>query len=70
MKQNFYEINLKQRINKLTKLWKSLKSMGLQSKATSALKMSLKDKNEIIFNDTFLLHFQKLPFQSCAKVGI
>ena len=70
MKQNFYEINLKQRINKLTKLWKSLKSMALQSKAASASKISLKDKNEIIFNDTFFLFFQKLPFQSCAKVGI
>ena len=28
---NFYEINLKQKINKPKKLWKTLKSMGSQA---------------------------------------
>ena len=31
-KRNFYEINLKQKINKTKELWKTLKSMGLPSK--------------------------------------
>ena len=51
-KRNFYEINLKQKINKPKELWKTLKSMGLPSKAASALNICLKDRNEIVFNDT------------------
>ena len=35
-KRNFYEINLKRKINKPKELWKTLKSMGLSSKAASA----------------------------------
>ena len=51
-KQNFYEINLKQKINKPKELWKTLKSMGLSSKAASASTICLKERNEIVFNDT------------------
>ena len=35
-KRNFYEINLKQKINKPKEIWKTLKSMGLPSKTASA----------------------------------
>ena len=35
-KQNFYEINLKQKINKPKELWKTLKPLGLPSKALSS----------------------------------
>ena len=37
MKRNFYEINLKQKINKPKELWKNLKYMGLSSKAASVV---------------------------------
>ena len=51
-KREFYETNLRQKINKPKTLWKTLKSMGLPSKAIAASKICLKDKNEIVFNAT------------------
>ena len=51
-KRKFYKVNLKQKINKSKELWKTLKSMGLPSKAASASNICLKDRNEIVFNDT------------------
>ena len=51
-KRNFYEINLKQKINKPKELWKTLKSMSLPSKSASASNICLRDRNEIVFNDT------------------
>ena len=50
--RNFSEMNLKQKINKPKELWKIWKSVGLPPKAASALNISLKGKNEIVFNDT------------------
>ena len=43
-KRNLYEINLKQKRNKL---WKTLESMSLPSKAASVSNICLKDRNEI-----------------------
>ena len=40
-KRDFYEINLKQKINKPKELWKTLKSMGLPSNAASASNITL-----------------------------
>ena len=51
-KRNFYEINNKKKINKPKELWKTLKSMGLPSKSASASNICLRDRNEIVFNDT------------------
>ena len=51
-KREFYETNLRQKINKPKELWKTLKSMGLPSKAVTASNICLKDKNEIVFNAT------------------
>ena len=45
-KKEFYETNLKPK-----ELWKTLKSMGLPSKAVTS-NICLKDKNEIVFNAT------------------
>ena len=43
-KKEFYETNLSQKINTPEELWKTLKSMGLQSKALTASNNCLKDK--------------------------
>ena len=43
-KSEFYETNLRQKINKPKELWKTLKSMGLPSKAVPASNICLKDK--------------------------
>ena len=51
-KREFYETNLRQKINKPKELWKTLRSMGLPSKAVTASNICLKDKNEIVFNAT------------------
>ena len=51
-KPNFYEINLKQKINKPEELWKTLKSMSWPSKSASPSNICLRDRNEIVFNDT------------------
>ena len=50
-KREFYETNLRQKISKPKKLWKTLKSMGLPSKAVTASNICLKDTNQIVFND-------------------
>ena len=50
-KREFYETNLRQKINKPKELWKTLKSMGLPSKAVTVSNICLKDKNQIVFND-------------------
>ena len=50
-KRKFCETNLRQKINKVKELWKTLKSMGLPSKAVTS-NICLKDKNEIVFNAT------------------
>ena len=57
-KREFYETNLRQKINKPKELLKTLKSMGLPSKAVTASNICLKDKNLILF------------FKSCTKIGI
>ena len=68
---NFYEINLKQKINKPKELWKTLKSMGFPSKTVSPSNTCLKDRNEIVFNNTKNCSiFKMLLFQFCARVGI
>ena len=51
-KREFYETNLRQKINKPKELWKTLKWLGLPSKAVTASNICLKDKNEIVFNAT------------------
>ena len=43
---------IKQKINKPTVLLKTLKSLGFPFKVASALKICLKDKNEIAFDET------------------
>ena len=47
-KREFYETNLRQKIDKPKELWKTLKSVGLPSKAVTASNICLKDKNEIV----------------------
>ena len=51
-KREFYETNLRQKINKPKGLWKTLKSTGLPSKVVTSSNICLKDKNEIVFNAT------------------
>ena len=51
-KKQFYETNLRQKINKPKELWKTLKCLGLPSKAVTASNICLKDENEIVFNPT------------------
>ena len=66
-KRHFYEINLKQKINKPRELWKTLKSMGLPFKAASASSICLKDRNEIVFNDTKNCSIFKSFFSNLAQ---
>ena len=51
-KSEFYGTNLKQKINKPKELSKTLKSMGLPSKAVKASYICLKDNNELVFSAT------------------
>ena len=70
-KREFYETNLRQKINKPKELWKTLKSMGLPSKAVTASNICLKDKNEIVFNATKNCSIFKNYFSSFAhNLGI
>ena len=46
-KSEFYETNLRQKINKPRELWKTLKSMGLPSKAVPASNICLEDKMKL-----------------------
>ena len=57
-KREFYETNLRQKINKTNELSKTLKYMGLPSKTVTVSNICLKDKNLILF------------FKSCTKIGI
>ena len=66
-KRNFCEINLKQKINKPKELWKTLKSMSLSSKAASASNICLKERNEIVFNDTKKYSIFKSFFSNLAQ---
>ena len=66
-KRNFYEINLNQKINKPKELWKTLKSMGLSSKAASASNICLKERSVIVFNDTKNLSIFKSFFSNLAQ---
>ena len=66
-KREFYETNLRQKINKPKELWKTLKSMGLPSKAVAASNIYLKDKNEIVFNATKNCSIFKNFFSSLAE---
>ena len=71
-KREFYETNLRQKINKPKELWKTLTSMGLPSKAVTASNICLKDKNEIVFNSTkncsiFKNYFSSLPHNFLHK---
>ena len=49
-KREFYETNLRQKINKPEGLWKTLKSMGLPFKGVTASNICLKSRNEVLFN--------------------
>ena len=51
-KKEFYQTNLRQKINKPKELWKTLKSVGLSSKAVKASNICLKDKNKVVFSAT------------------
>ena len=66
-KREFYETNLRQKINKHKELWKTLKSMGLPSKAVTASNIHLKDKNQIVFNDIKNCSIFKNCFSSLAQ---
>ena len=66
-KREFYETNLRQKINKLKELWKTLKSMGLPSKAVTASNICLKDKNKIVFIATKSCPIFKNYFSSLAQ---
>ena len=54
-------------MNKPKELWKTLKSMGLPSKAVTASNICLKDKNEIVFNATKNCFIFKNYFSSLAQ---
>ena len=67
-KREFYETNLRQKINKPNEIWKFLKSMGLPSKlVTAASNICLKHKNEIVFNATKNCSILKNYFSSLAQ---
>ena len=65
-KREFYETNLRQKLNKPKGLWKTLKSMALPSKAVIASNICLKDKNEMVFNATKNCFIFKNYFASLA----
>ena len=66
-KREFYETDLRQKINKPKELWKTLKSTGLPSKAVTASNISLKDKNEMVFSATKNCFIFKNYFSSLAQ---
>ena len=74
-KREFYETNLRQKINKPKELWKTLKSMGLPSKVVAASNICLKDKNEKVFNATknyciFKNYFSSLAHNLVSKLPL
>ena len=60
------ETNPRQKINKRKKFCKTLKSMGLPSKAVTASNICLKHKNKIVFNTTKNCSIFKNYFPSLA----
>ena len=66
-KREFYQTNLRQKINKRKELGKTLKSMGLPSKTVTASNICLKDNNEIVFNATKNCSIFKNYFSSLAR---
>ena len=66
-KREFYETNLKQKINKPKELWKTLKSMSLPFKVVTAFNICLKNKNQIVFNDIKNCSIFKNYFSSLAQ---
>ena len=74
-KREFYETNLRQKINKPKELWKTLKSMGLPSKVVTASNICLKDKNEKVFDATknyciFKNYFSSLAHNLVSKLPL
>ena len=74
-KREFYETNLRQKINKPKGLWKTLKSMGLPSKAVAASNICLKDKDKIVFNASkkcsiFKNYFSSLAHNLVSKLSL
>ena len=74
-KREFYKTNLRQKINKTKKPWKTLKSMGVPSKAVAASNICLKDKNEIVFNatkncSTFKNYFSRFARNLVSKLPL
>ena len=65
-KREFYETNLRQKINKPKELWKTLKSMGVPSKAVTASNICLKEKDKIVFNASKNCSIFKNYFSSLA----
>ena len=65
-KREFYETNLRQKINKPKELWKTLKSMGVPSKAVTASNICLKEKDKIVFNASKNCSIFKKYFSSLA----
>ena len=66
-KWEFYKTNLRQKINEPKELWKTLKSMGLPSKAVTASRICLKDKKELVFNATKKSSIFKNYFSSLTQ---
>ena len=66
-KREFYETNLRQKINKPKELWKTLKSKSLPFKAVTAFNICLKNKNQIVFNDIKNCSIFKNDFSSLAQ---
>ena len=65
-KREFYETNLRQKINKPKGLWKTLKSMGLPFKGVTASNICLKSRNEVLFNTSKNCSIFKNYFSSLA----
>ena len=65
-KREFYETNLRQKINKPEGLWKTLKSMGLPFKGVTASNICLKSRNEVLFNTSKNCSIFKNYFSSLA----
>ena len=74
-KREFYETNLRRKINKPRKIWKTLKSMVLPCIVVTASNICLKDKNELVFNTTkncsiFKNHFSSIEKNSVSKLPL
>ena len=63
-KREFYETNLRQKINKPKELWKT--SLGVPFKGVTASNICLRGKNEIVFRTTKICSIFKNYFSSLA----